>query len=129
MVLLSLLLTVTTMEYCVNVCGCLASITQTVLITNTQTIICQPSSCEQKNSWQTSFVNMTQIFKTYLFYICRPWWLFKYFICIMTRRWIYGKIKPDPNGVPEGGVQGNSQGLRLYFNVHLDSSHNKYLVE
>ena len=37
---------------------------------------------------------------------------------------IYNEIKPEPEGNPEGKAQGFSRGLRLYFIVFPDSSHN-----
>ena len=42
----------------------------------------------------------------------------------MTREGIYGKIEPEHEGNPEGGDQGISRGLRLYFTVYPDLSHN-----
>ena len=47
----------------------------------------------------------------------------KYCICIMLRGRIYSEIQPDHEGNPEGGAQGISQGLRLYFTVYPDLSH------
>ena len=45
-------------------------------------------------------------------------------ICIMTRGGIYGELLPDYEGNLEGGARGISQGLRLYFTVYPDLSHN-----
>ena len=45
-------------------------------------------------------------------------------ICIETRVGIYGEIWPEPEGNPEGKAQGISRGLRLYFTVYPNSSHN-----
>ena len=43
-----------------------------------------------------------------------------YCICIMTR----GEINPEHEGNPEGGAQGISRGLRLYFTVYPYLNHN-----
>ena len=45
-------------------------------------------------------------------------------ICITTRGGMFGKNTPAQVGNPEGGAQGISQGLRLYFTVYADLSHN-----
>ena len=42
----------------------------------------------------------------------------------MTRGGIYGEIYPEQEENPEGGAQGISWGLRLYFTVYPDLSHN-----
>ena len=47
-----------------------------------------------------------------------------YCICIVMRRGIYDEIWPEPEGNPEGEARGISRGLRLYFIVIPDSSHN-----
>ena len=45
-------------------------------------------------------------------------------ICIMTRGGIYGEILPEHEGNPEGGARWISRGLRLYFTVYPNLSHN-----
>ena len=47
-----------------------------------------------------------------------------YCICIETRGGIYSEIQPEPKGNPKGEAPGISRGLRLYFTVYPDSSHN-----
>ena len=42
----------------------------------------------------------------------------------MTRGGIYDEIYPELEGNPEGKAKGISGGLRLYFIVYPDSSHN-----
>ena len=43
-------------------------------------------------------------------------------IRIRTRGGIYGKIWPEPEGLPESAAQGQSQGLRPYFTIYPDLS-------
>ena len=45
-------------------------------------------------------------------------------ICIMTRGEMYGELKPEHEGNPEGGAGWISRGLRLNFTVYSDLSHN-----
>ena len=47
-----------------------------------------------------------------------------YCICIMTR----GEINPEHEGNPEGGAQGISRGLRLYFTVYPYLNHNTDII-
>ena len=49
-------------------------------------------------------------------------------IRIRTRGGIYGKIWPEPEGLPEGAAQGQSQGLRPYFTVYPDLSPNTDII-
>ena len=46
----------------------------------------------------------------------------------MNRGVIYGKILPEPEGNVEGRARGIFQGLRLFFAVYSDSSHNTDLI-
>ena len=43
---------------------------------------------------------------------------------IVTKEGIYNEIYTKPKGISEGEAQGISQGLRLYFIVFPDLSHN-----
>ena len=52
----------------------------------------------------------------------------QYCIGIETRGGIYGEIWPEPEGNPESKARGISRGLRLYFTVYPDSSHNTDIV-
>ena len=49
-------------------------------------------------------------------------------IRIRTRGGIYGKIWPEPGGLPEGIARGQSQGLRPYFTVYPDLSPNTDII-
>ena len=49
-------------------------------------------------------------------------------IHIRTRGGIYGKIWPEPKGLPEGAARGQSQGLRPYFTVYPDLSPNTDII-
>ena len=44
--------------------------------------------------------------------------------CIMTRGGIHGEKEPEHEGNPEGGARRISRGLRLYFTVYPELSHN-----
>ena len=52
----------------------------------------------------------------------------KYCNCIVTRGGVYDEISPEPKGNPEGGARGISRGLRRYFIVYPDSSHNTVIL-
>ena len=49
-------------------------------------------------------------------------------ICILTRGGIRGEISPEYKVNPEGGALGISRGLRLYFSVYPNSSHNTVII-
>ena len=52
-----------------------------------------------------------------------------YCIRIRTRGGIYGKIWPEPEGLPKGAARGQSQGLRPYFTVYPDLSPNTDIIQ
>ena len=51
-----------------------------------------------------------------------------YCIRIRTRGGIYGKIWPEPEGLPAGTARGQSQGLKPYFTVYPDLSPNTDII-